>query len=213
MANSMLQDYSNYGDTDRQDRTADRTLEVTMPTLTESVTLAADGWSTYCSNRTLDLSKTDGITGYIVTSTSANKAVITPVTVVPAGTGFILNGTGASPYELYATAAAANDVSGNELIGTLSATAAPANTFVLSTKSDKTGFYPVQSGLTIPAHKAYLVLTGSGARELVINGESTGMNSIKANPADAVIYTVQGTVASEHSKGVVVKNSKLHISK
>ena len=32
MAKSMLQDYSNFGDEDRQDRTADRTLDITMPT-------------------------------------------------------------------------------------------------------------------------------------------------------------------------------------
>ncbi|MBQ9439590.1 MAG: metallophosphoesterase [Paludibacteraceae bacterium] len=40
MANSMLQDYSNYGDENRQDRTADRTLEITMPKLDETTDIS-----------------------------------------------------------------------------------------------------------------------------------------------------------------------------
>ena len=40
MAKSMLQDYSNYGDENRQDRTADRTLEITMPKLDETTDIS-----------------------------------------------------------------------------------------------------------------------------------------------------------------------------
>ena len=39
MANSMLKDLSNYGDIDREDRTADRTLSIAMPTLSSHIPL------------------------------------------------------------------------------------------------------------------------------------------------------------------------------
>lgn len=39
MANSMLKDLSNYGDTDREDRTADRTLSIPMPVLPSHISL------------------------------------------------------------------------------------------------------------------------------------------------------------------------------
>ena len=213
MANSMLLDRSNYGDTGRDNKTADRTLTITMPTLTESVTLAADGWSTYCSDRTLDLSKTEGIKGYIATSVSDDRVRIIPITVVPANTGFILNGTGASPYELYATDATADNVSGNLLTGTLTETAAPASSFALSTMGGTTGFYPIQTGLTIPAHKAYLVMSGSGAKAFFIDMEETGIHSVAVDQADEAAYTLQGIRVSQQYHGIVIKNGKLYISK
>ena len=37
MAISMLQDYSNYGDANREDQTNDRTLSITMPINTSSI--------------------------------------------------------------------------------------------------------------------------------------------------------------------------------
>ena len=42
MAYSMLQDYSNYGDENRQDRTPDLSLTITMPTPTGFVSLQHD---------------------------------------------------------------------------------------------------------------------------------------------------------------------------
>ena len=45
--------------------------------------------------------------------------------------------------------------------------------------------------------------TGSGT----IN-ETTGIKSIEAEPADSPAYTLDGRKASEHIKGIIIKNGK-----
>ena len=214
LAYSVLDDYSNYGDVNRQDRTADRNLNITLPTLTESITLAADGWSTYCSEQAIDLSKTAGVTGYIVSAIGASSVSLETVTKVPANTGFIINGTGSQAYTLHATLSATDDVTANKLSGTLVATSAPANSFALSTQSGVTGFYPITTGLSIPAHKAYLV-TSTDARILMMDGVPTAIDAPTSafSYQPSAFYTLQGVQVSRPTKGVYINNGRLVIIK
>lgn len=214
VVHSVMDDISNYG-TDRADKTDDRTLTITMPDLTEGLTLAGDGWSTYCSERRLDLTMTEGITGYIVESVTNRAVQLKEVKVVPAETGFIVNGNQSATLRLKATDGDADNVSGNLLTGTLTATAAPANSYVLSTKNGQTGFFPVKAGLNIPANKAYLTTTtGGNARQLVMpSGETTGISETVNPAAEQSIYTLQGVQVDKASKGIFVKNGKLIIIK
>lgn len=214
VVHSLMDDISNYG-TDRADKTDDRTLSISMPDLTEGLKLAGDGWSTYCSERRLDLTMTEGITGYIVESVTNRAVQLKEVKVVPAETGFIVNGNQSATLRLKATDGDADNVSGNLLTGTLTATAAPANSYVLSTKNGQTGFFPVKAGLNIPANKAYLTTaTGGNARQLVMpSGETTGISETVNPAAEQSIYTLQGVQVDKASKGIFVKNGKLIIIK
>lgn len=211
---SLMDDTSQFG-TERADTTDDRTLSISMPDLTEGLTLAGDGWSTYCSDRRLDLTMTAGITGYIVESVTNRAVQLKEVKVVPAETGFIVNGDQSATLRLKATDGDADNVSGNLLTGTLTATAAPANSYVLSTKNGQTGFFPVKAGLNIPANKAYLTTTtGGNARQLVMpSGETTGISETVNPAAEQSIYTLQGVQVDKASKGIFVKNGKLIIIK
>ena len=208
MASSMLEDKSQYG-TDRENVTNDLTLSIELP---EAIKLAADGYSTYCSVNRLDISRTTGVTAYIVNNVTETTVELQEVSVIPAETGFILKGTGSAWYDLYKTEGVADDVSGNQLNGTLTATTAPANTFALSTKKGVTGFYPVSTGLTIPAHKAYLVVSGSAqARALTFgDGETTGIMSIE-NQNDSFegdFYNLSGQRVYAPTKGLYIVNGK-----
>lgn len=208
MASSMLQDKSQYG-TERENVTNDLTLSIELP---EAIKLAADGYSTYCSENRLDISKTTGVTAYIVNNVTETTVELQEVSVIPAETGFILKGTGNAWYDLYKTEGVADDVSGNQLHGTLTATAAPANSYALSTKKGVTGFYPVSTGLTIPAHKAYLTVTGNNnlARALVFDGETTGIMSIE-NQNDSFegdFYNLSGQRVYAPTKGLYIVNGK-----
>lgn len=211
---SVMDDKSNYGN-ERVDKTNDRTLSISMPDLTEELKLAGDGWSTYCSDRRLDLTMTEGITGYIVESVTNRAVQLKEVKVVPAETGIIVNGNQSATLRLKATDGDADNVSGNLLTGTLTATAAPANSYVLSTKNGQTGFFPVKAGLNIPANKAYLTTaTGGNARQLVMpSGETTGISEPENPAAEQSIYTLQGVQVDKASKGIFVKNGKLIIIK
>ena len=95
-------------------------------------------------------------------------------------------------------------------------TDAPANAYVLASKSDAIGFYPVQQGVKIPAQKAYLVVSGgSSARMLSIigNDNTTGITLQSEVTAPAAVYTLQGVRVAHPQKGVYIKNGKLYIAK
>ena len=206
MASSMLQDKSQYG-TERENVTNDLTLSIELP---EAIKLAADGYSTYCSENRLDISKTTGVTAYIVNNVTATTVELQEVSVIPAETGFILKGTGNALYDLYKTEGVADDVSENQLHGTLTELSAPANTFALSTKNGVTGFYPVSTGLMIPAHKAYLTATGSMARSLSIDGEVTGILNVDSyvNAIPSEYYSIHGIKVERPTKGIYIRNGK-----
>jgi len=211
MATSMLEDKSQYG-TNRENVTNDLTLSIELP---EAIKVAADGYSTYCSENRLDLSRTTGVTAYIVNNVTETTVVLQEVSVIPAETGFILKGTGNAWYDLYKTENATDNVSANQLHGTLTATAAPANTYALSTKKGVTGFYPVNTGLMIPAHKAYLTMSGGLAKALAFDNETTGIIDVSSN-ADALpteFYSVQGVKVARPSKGIFISNGKKVIIK
>lgn len=208
MANSMLQDKSQYG-TDRENQTNDLTLSIELP---EAIKLAADGYSTYCSENRLDISRTNGVTAYIVNNITETAVELQKVSVIPAETGFILKGTGNAWYDLYKTEGVADDVSENQLHGTLTATLAPLNTFALSTKKGVKGFYPVSTGLMIPAHKAYLTVSDNNnlARALVIDGETTGIMNADSHvdviPSEC--YSIHGIKVARPTKGIYISNGK-----
>ncbi len=211
MATSMLEDKSQYG-TNRENVTNDLTLSIELP---EAIKLASDGYSTYCSENRLDLSRTTGVTAYIVNNVTETTVVLQEVSVIPAETGFILKGTGNAWYDLYKTENATDNVSANQLHGTLTATAAPANTYALSTKKGVTGFYPVNTGLMIPAHKAYLTMSGGLAKALAFDNETTGIIDVSSN-ADALpteFYSVQGVKVARPTKGIFISNGKKVIIK
>lgn len=211
MASSMLEDKSQYG-TERENVTNDLTLSIELP---EAIKLAADGYSTYCFENKLDISRATGLTAYIVNNVTETTVELQEVSVIPAETGFILKGTGSAWYDLYKTESVADNVSANQLHGTLTATAAPANTFALSTKKGVTGFYPVSTGLMIPAHKAYLTMSGSMAKALTFDDETTGIIEVSPN-TDALqteFYSVQGIKVARPTKGIFISNGKKVIIK
>ena len=206
MASSMLEDMSQYG-TDRENVTNDLMLSIELPV---TIKLAADGYSTYCSENRLDISRTTGVTAYIVNNVTSTTVELQAVSVIPAETGFIVKGTGNALYDLYKTESVADDVSENQLHGTLTELSAPANTYALSTKKGVTGFYPVNTGLTIPAHKAYLTATGSMVRSLSIDGEVTGILNVDSH-VDVIpseYYSIHGIKVARPTKGIYISNGK-----
>jgi predicted phosphodiesterase len=214
MFGSVMENKSNYG-TDRAFQCADDDLTIELPDLRESVTLAADGWASFSSARDLALPE-EGLKGYIVTAVSSTSATLQEVTQIPANTGVLLQGTGETTYRLEN----AEDVPviqvANLLQAALEETDAPANAFVLASKSDAIGFYPVQQGVKIPAQKAYLVVSGgSSARMLSIigNDNTTGITLQSEVTAPAAVYTLQGVRVAHPQKGVYIKNGKLYIAK
>lgn len=155
MANSMLRDLSQYNVAGRENQTDDRTLAISLDPINETVTIPAGGYMSFCSDKRLDFSQTNGIDAYIVTAANSANLTLEKVSIVPSGTGLILKGSPNTSYSLKATSSSPESFT-QLLTGTLSATVAPSGAYVLSEKSGVIGFYPVNSGITIPKGKAYL---------------------------------------------------------
>lgn len=214
--NSIMTDTSHYGDPEREDQTDDCSLTIDMPVLTESITLADDGWATYCTDRRIDLRKTEGLTGYIVTGIGTAAVAISEVSVVPENTGMLLFGEGGSQYVLYGSGSEADETSSNLLLGTLTETDAPANAYVLANKEGQTAFYPAAASLRIPAHKAYLLINGTQAARILSNDHdaATEISLLRQSDSHANgFYTLQGIQTTRPSKGVYVNNGRLIIVK
>lgn len=204
----VVENTSNYG-TEHAYQCADGDLSISLPDLRASVTLAADGWASFCSARDLTLPE-DGLKGYIVTAVSPTSAMLQEVTQVPANTGVLLQGAGGATYRLANATEALDALADNLLLPALEETEAPANAFVLACKNDVTGFYPVRQGIAIPAQKAYLVVGGSSARMLSMsNDNTTGIVALPEKDASAAVYTLQGVRVVRPQKGLNIKNGKL----
>ena len=144
--------------------------------------------------------------------------VLTEVTgrEIPAGKGVILKST--SSTIILTPATTTQTLEGNQLQGVDAATAAPANAYCLSKETtDKArgvGFYTFTG--TIPAHRAYLVVTGgpSSARGFLGfggDGNTTGIQLPEAViiEGDGPIYDLSGRIITgQPQKGVYVKNGK-----
>ena len=80
----------------------------------------------------------------------------------------------------------------------------------MTTLSDgKVGFALVAKGVVIPAGKAYLsVPKASGAKFFGLDGEATGINSVKTAKADGAYYTLEGVKTTKPVKGLYIHNGK-----
>ena len=208
---SMLDDLSNYGNTDKENQTDDRTLTIDLPEMTVKATIAASGYSTLVSIKALDFTNVEGLQGYVATSVNKeeSKVTLTEVASVPVKTPVILKGTPGATYTIFTTTSPAElPATGNLLRGsaTESTTLAAGEAYILYNGA----FYSNEAG-NLPAGKAYLpASTVNGAREMsiVFDSEPTAIAAPKASTRHTDIYNLQGQIVNTPSKGVYVVEGK-----
>ena len=190
-----------------------------------SMTVTSAGYATYCSDKALDFSHTEGLKAYIVTSDGSITGY-TQVTDVPANTGLLLKAS-ADNYDAYIVGSSSTDVSTNKLVGVTTATGIYATTdgktnFVLSNGTQGVGFYKVKSyndgnpDFTVKANSAYLsVALVSNARESSFFGlpedesETTGITMVQGERATTQgYYNLNGQRVSEPNRGLYIVNGK-----
>lgn len=208
---SMLDDLSNYGNTDKENQTDDRALAITLPEMTVKATIAASGYSTLVSIKALDFTNVEGLQGYVATSVNKeeSKVTLTEVESVPVKTPVILKGTPGATYTIFTTTSPAElPATGNLLRGsaTESTALAAGEAYILYNGA----FYSNEAG-NLPAGKAYLpASTVNGAREMsiVFDSEPTAIAAPKASTRHTDIYNLQGQIVNTPSKGVYVVEGK-----
>ena len=135
---------------------------------------------------------------------------LSEVSDVPANNGVIIKGS------LYAVASktANADMTGNSLLVSDGTVTGDGTSYALSTLNGtaEVGFYPVGNGVTIPAGKAYLSLSGGSVKgfTFVFEDDATSIQTIDngQQTTDAAIYNLAGQRISKMQKGINIINGK-----
>ena len=130
-------------------------------------------------------------------------------TVIPAKTGILVKAT-AGIHDFVVTSDKGAKLENNSLIAATTDVTSDGSTYFALTKiGDKVGFAVVNNGVKIPAGKAYLkVPAATTAKFFSLDGEATGINSVKTAKADGAYYTLEGVKTTKPVKGLYIHNGK-----
>ena len=162
--------YNTYVDNVVINVTTSSTTYAGYTTIVTSVAVGSAGYTTYVTNH--DVSFPDGVTGYIVTDAD-DKVTLTSKASVPSGTPVVIKAA-AGNYTLTKINTTPESVTGNLLQasnGTVEGDGSTIYALGVGKTGDnkgKVGFYLVGTDVTVPAGKAYLELSGSGAPEMLL---------------------------------------------
>lgn len=179
---------------------------------TETVSVSAAGYATYATtNNVIVPSDVEVMTVKVNadnTSISLNK--VETGTLIPANTGILVKAA-QGDYNFAVTSKEGTPLENNNLVAaTTDVPSDGAKYFALTQLSEgKVGFAVVADGVKIPAGKAYLMVEkGSPAKFFGLDGEATGINSVKTAKADGAYYTLEGVKTTKPVKGIYIHNGK-----
>lgn len=180
---------------------------------TETVTVTEAGFATYATNYNVVVPEDENVKVMTVKVNAAGTAIelnkVEAGTVIPAKTGILVKAT-AGNHDFVVTSKEGKTLENNNLVAaTADVPSDGAKFFALTKIGDKVGFALVESGIVIPAGKAYLEVTKStGAKFFGLDGEATGINSVKTAKADGAYYTLEGVKTTKPVKGLYIHNGK-----
>jgi len=176
-------------------------------TPTESKTVNAKGYATYCSQNALDFTNATGGTAWAVTGISGTTITFAQITgAVPAGTGLLLMGEANATITIpCATGAAA--LATNLLEGITTATDVAADAYY-GLSGDE--FVKVNAG-TVPAGKALLPVSSVDVKAFTfVFEDATGIESIQNSKSEIqnTIFDLSGRRVVKPTKGLYIVNGK-----
>ena len=181
----------------------------------ESVTVGSTGYTTYVPSSKVGFP--EGVTAYIATATNSSSVTLAAKTSVPASTPIIIEAA-AGTYTLPIIDTDPESVTGNLLRASNGTVTGDASTIYAlgvgksAENADKVGFYLVQSGVKIPACKAYLN-TAAGVKEFLNFDYSrqTGVQSMDNGQSvmdNGSVYNLAGQRVNRVQKGIFIINGK-----
>lgn len=184
---------------------------------TDLATVSSVGFATYSPSS--NVAVPENVTVYTVTvNDEQTRITLSPVqagTVLEAGTGYVIEATEGN-YPFAVSNEAVSEIGMNDLLVSQGdvTVAAGQRIYVLAVRQSNgsVGFTKVAEGVTIPAGKAYLLLTDNGkeaAPFLTFGNETTAVNGLENNrKANNTYYTLQGMKTTAPDKGLYILNGK-----
>ena len=182
---------------------------------TETVSVSYAGYATYATKYNVEVPNDENVKVMTVKvnddKTSITLNNVAAGTLIPANTGILVKAT-AGKYDFSVTSKECATLDNDLKAATTDVTSESegAKYFALTTLSDgKVGFAVVKDGVVIPAGKAYLMVeNGTPAKFFGLDGEATGINSVKTAKADGAYYTLEGVKTTKPVKGLYIHNGK-----
>lgn len=186
-------------------------LSVYIPLVT--VSISPVGYATYATTNNILVPNDENVKVMTVKVNAYNSTItlndVAAGTVIPAGTGILVKAA-AGNHDFVVTSKAVTEFTNNDLkAATKDETSNGTTYFALTKIGDKVGFALVEKDVVIPAGKAYLeVPAGQAAKFFGLDGEATGINSVKTAKADGAYYTLEGVKTTKPVKGLYIHNGK-----
>lgn len=186
-------------------------LSVYIPLVTVSVSDA--GFATYATTNNVVVPESNDVKVMTVKVNAEGTAIelneVKAGTVIPAKTGILVKAT-AGNHDFVVTSDKGETLAYNDLkAATEGVTSVDDKFFALTKLGEKVGFALVANGVVIPAGKAYLEVPGKTAAKFFgLDGEATGINSVKTAKADGAYYTLEGVKTTKPVKGLYIHNGK-----
>lgn len=180
---------------------------------TETVKVSEAGYATYATKYNVEVPKDENVKVMTVKVNAEGTAIelneVAAGRVIPANTGILVKADQGN-HDFVITSKEGTPLENNNLIAATEPVKSDGATFFALTKMDtKVGFAVVKEGVNIPAGKAYLkVIKSTGAKFFGLDGEATGINSVKTAKADGAYYTLEGVKTTKPVKGIYIHNGK-----
>ena len=180
---------------------------------TETVSVSEAGFATYATTNNVVVPNDENVKVMTVKVNAEGTAIelneVKAGTVIPAGTGILVKAP-AGNCDFVVTSDKGTELAKNDLkAATADVTSDGTKYFALTKIGEKVGFALVEDGIVIPAGKAYLeVAAGTSAKFFSLDGEATGINSVKTAKADGAYYTLEGVKTTKPVKGLYIHNGK-----
>lgn len=178
-----------------------------------TVSVSEAGFATYATTNNVVVPSDENVKVMTVKVNAAGTAIelneVAANTVIPAGTGILVKAP-AGNCDFVVTSDKCTELAYNDLkAATADVTSDGTKFFALTKIGDKVGFALVEKDVVIPAGKAYLeVAKVTPAKFFGLDGEATGINSVKTAKADGAYYTLEGVKTTKPVKGLYIHNGK-----
>lgn len=180
---------------------------------TETVSVSEAGFATYATTNNVVVPEDENVKVMTVKVNAEGTAIelneVKAGTVIPGNTGFLVKAP-AGNCDFVVTSDKGTELTNNDLkAATADVTSDGTKFFALTKIGEKVGFALVANDVVIPAGKAYLeVPAATAAKFFSLDGEATGINSVKTAKADGAYYTLEGVKTTKPVKGLYIHNGK-----
>lgn len=180
---------------------------------TETVSVSEAGFATYATTNNVVVPEDENVKVMTVKVNAEGTAIelneVKAGTVIPAGRGILVKAP-AGNCDFVVTSDKGTELANNDLkAASADVTSDGTKYFALTKIGEKVGFALVEKDVVIPAGKAYLeVSKGTAAKFFSLDGEATGINSVKTAKADGAYYTLEGVKTTKPVNGLYIHNGK-----